>query len=78
MHVATRVNFPILTSYFIFPNKEGLEILQKICAQEKTNEWPSFQFSKTSKKRMFKLCYHLNPKKNNLGGGLSSKENGES
>jgi hypothetical protein len=26
---------------------------------------------------MFKLCYHLNPKRNNLGRGLSSKENGE-
>jgi hypothetical protein len=28
MHVATRGNLPILTSDFIFPNKEGLEILQ--------------------------------------------------
>ncbi len=29
MHVTTRTNMPILTSNFIFPNREGLERLRK-------------------------------------------------
>jgi hypothetical protein len=50
MHVATKVNLPILTSYFIFPNKEGLKILQKFVPKRKSMSGQVFNFQDIQEK----------------------------
>jgi hypothetical protein len=61
MPIVTRVNLAILTSNHIFPNKKGLERLEKF-VPKKESSIRKFIIFKTPKKTMFKLC----SKKNNL------------
>jgi hypothetical protein len=63
MHVATKVNLPILTSYFIFPNKKGLKILQKFVPKIKSMSDQVFNFQDIQEKDV-QVMLPFEPKKN--------------
>jgi hypothetical protein len=71
--VYTINNLAILTSNPIFPNRKGLEILEKI-VPKKESSIRKFIIFKTPKKRMVKLC----SKKKQLQKNVASKKGGES
>jgi hypothetical protein len=54
MPIVTRVNLAILTSNHIFPNRKGLERLEKF-VPKKESSIRKFIILKAPKKRMFKL-----------------------
>jgi len=55
MPIYTIINLAILTSNHIFPNRKGLERLEK-SVPKKESSIRKFIIFKTPKKRMFKLC----------------------
>jgi hypothetical protein len=55
MPIDTIINLAILTSNHIFPNRKGLERLEKF-VPKKESSIRKFIIFKTPKKRMFKLC----------------------
>ncbi len=74
MPITIKVNMPILTSNHIFPNRKGFKMLQKFVSKRKLRTFPSF---KTPKRRTFKLCHHLKPKKRTLEEGCIQRKGGE-
>jgi hypothetical protein len=54
MPVTTKDNLPILTSYHIFPNREGLERLEK-CVPKRNHSMRKLIIFKTPEKKTFKL-----------------------